>query len=498
MSRQTIAIIFFSYGLAFFSMGLAVMLEVGRGSDQRLRRALRPLAAFGFLHGFHEWTEMFELLGLLPGQSIAPLAWISFRISLLAFSFLSLAAFGSMLLARGVRSQRLVLLVPVGLSFIWGLGAMILRGRVPLPAELWDAADVWTRYSLALPGAVLAASGLVAQQRVFRRAGMAQFGRDSLWAAVAFIWYGLIGQVFTKPSLLPPSNVINQELFLRWFGFPVQLLRAIAAIMAAWFIIRTLRSFEVETRRKIAALQQERLEEAEHREALRGELLKRVVAAQEGERQRIGRELHDEAGQALTAIGLGVRAAATNLRQDVDKAAENLRQVEGLVVHSIDELQRLIADLRPSHLDDLGLDSALRWYAGEVSSRSGLQISVEIAGELTELAPEVKIGLFRIAQEALTNILKHADAQHAKVRLTYAPEAVQLEVEDDGCGFDLQSVRMGVARPSWGLTGMEERAHLLRGQFQIHSEEGGGTKVVVRVPIIQQEIGRDHDSIDAG
>jgi signal transduction histidine kinase len=209
---------------------------------------------------------------------------------------------------------------------------------------------------------------------------MARFGQDSLWAAVAFTWYGVVGQVFTRPSPLFPSNIINQILFMELFGFPVQLLRALAAAVAAFFVIRFLRSFEVETQRQIDELQEAQLTEAQQREELRGELLKRVVAAQEAERQRVGRELHDETGQALTAIGLGLRGAGSSLRQDVDKAAQTLRQLEDLVNASLTELQHLISDLRPSHLDDLGLDSTLRWYAGEVETRVPLKVHVDIKG----------------------------------------------------------------------------------------------------------------------
>jgi signal transduction histidine kinase len=309
MSTNNIATIFFFYGLAFFSMGMAITLEIGRGTDERLRRALRPLAAFGLLHGTHEWLEMLQILDILPGYSTAPLAWESIRLALLAFSFLSLAAFGASLLAPTVQYHRIGLLVPLGLAALWGFGILILRGRIGVLSELWDAADVWTRYSLAIPSAILASAGLITQQREFRRAGLARFGRDSLWAAVAFAWYGVVGQVFTRASPLPPSNVINQALFLELFGFPVQLLRAIVAIIGAFFVIRFLRSSEVEIQRQIDDLQRDRLQEAERREALRGELYGRVVAAQESERMRIGRELHDETGQALTAIE---RAAAVD------------------------------------------------------------------------------------------------------------------------------------------------------------------------------------------
>jgi signal transduction histidine kinase len=282
-------------------------------------------------------------------------------------------------------------------------------------------------------------------------------------------------------SPLPPSDMINQDLFYQLFGFPVQLLRAITAVLAAYFIIRVLRSFEVETRRKIAGLQSARLEEAQRREALRGEMLRRIVAAQESERQRIARELHDETGQALTAIGLGLRGVASSVQNDGAKSAANLRQLEQLVEHSLIELQRLISDLRPSHLDDLGLGAALRWYAGEIEKRLPIKITVSVRDERADLSTEMKTTLFRITQEAITNVIKHSAANQAKVILFYLPDGVRLEVSDDGVGFD-QAVMQSTTRPSWGLIGMQERATLLGGMFEIKSYPGSGTRIHVYIP----------------
>lgn len=479
-------------------MGLAITLEAGRGSGERLSHALRPLAAFGFLHGTHEWLEMFMIMEHIPTGGAFSILSQSIRIGLLALSFLSLAAFGTSLLSPNARIRRLALTVPLGMAAIWGFVLLSLRGRYPMDSELWDVADVWTRYILAIPSALLASGGLVVQQRVFRQAGLAQFGRDSLWAAIAFAWYGLVGQMFTRASYLPLSRVINEDLFIRLFGFPIQLLRAGAAILAAVFVIRFLRSSEVETQRRIVELQQARLKDAQRRETLRGELLRRVVAAQEKERKRVGRELHDETGQALTAIGLGLRAAVSSMQTDVKKTEKNLRKLEDLVSHSLTELQRLIADLRPTHLDDLGLAAALRWYAGEVEDRVPIKVAVEVEGNHMDLPPGVKTGLFRVAQEALTNVVKHADAKMAKITVKFGEESVEIEISDDGCGFNSQIMAMDSSRPSWGLAGMEERATLLNGEFEILSEPGRGTHVLVRVPYFD-EIGRhDDDSTDTG
>ncbi len=252
--------------LGILQYGLAVTLEVGRGSDEQLRYALRPLALFGFFHGAHEWLEMFQILGILPGQDTAPLAWQSIRIVLLAFSFLSLAVFGSALLAPTRQFRRVALFGPLLLSAIWGFGVLALRGKYPVSSELWVVADVWSRYVLAIPSALLACAGLIRQQREFRRVGLERFGQDTLWAAVAFAWYGLVGQIFVASSPLPPSNVVNSTLFFKLFGFPIQLLRATVAIIGALFVIRFLRASEVETQRHIVQLQEERLREAERQD----------------------------------------------------------------------------------------------------------------------------------------------------------------------------------------------------------------------------------------
>lgn len=494
MQSLGFALIYFVYGLAFFCMGLVISLEVGRCSDHRLRHALRYLAAFGLLHGIHEWLDMFHRLELLPDEPGVIVLGEAARLILLAFSFISLAAFGALLLAPGQESHRLALLVPLALASLWAFGSLILRGQYEPEGRLVSVVEVWGRYSMAIPASLLACGGLVAQQRAFRRAGMARFGQDSLWAAVAFGWYGLVGQLFTRPSPLPPSTFLNEELFLHAFGFPVQLLRAAAAVVATVFVIRFLRSFEVEAQHKIEALQAARLEEAERREMLRGELLHRVVEAQEAERTRIARELHDETGQALTALGLGLRGVATLLSQDecpestpiIAKASNNLRSLENMVARSLDELQRVIADLRPSHLDDLGLPAALRWYCNELQKRAHLNIAVDIHGEHRELPAEVKTALFRVAQEALTNVIRHSQAKNVRVWLDFGPETVNLDVVDDGRGFEIDSLKTSGRQP-WGLLGMEERANLLGGQLMLYSHPGKGTRVHVSIPIRMQD-----------
>jgi len=479
----TTTVIYFFYGLSFFSMGLLVAMEGGRSSDERLRKALRPLAGFGLVHGFHEWLKMYDSLLVETGHPHHPYL-VGIELAMLAFSFLSLAAFGSFLLSKTDTAQRVSLIVPLGLETIWVFGLALYSGRYGIN-DMLAVAEVWTRYVLAIPASALAAIGLVAQQHAFRRQGLIRFGQDSLWAAVAFGWYALVGQAFTPPSPLVPSTFLNEDLFQTIFGFPIPIFRAVTAMAASFFVIRFLRAFQVETDSKIAELQEARLRDAQQSDALRGELFRRVVAAQEAERQRIARDLHDETGQSLTAIGLGLRGLSTTLGKNPAQAPETLHRLETLAADSLSELQRLIADLRPSHLDDLGLPAALRWYAGKVGERNGLRIRVDIYGEEQPISEPVKIAMFRIAQEALNNIVKHSEASGAFIQLTFHNDYLHVSVRDNGQGFDPEAVNQRqTGRPSLGLAGMRERAGLLGGTVSIQSGPGQGTLVEARIPYI--------------
>jgi signal transduction histidine kinase len=473
--------VYFIYGLAFFSMGLLVAVEGGRAADVRLRRALPPLAGFGIVHAAHEWLEMYTLMGHPATATEVSIMW-GVQLATLAFSFISLAAFGSFLLAENEITRRLFLLIPIGLQAVWVFGLYHFRGQYS-GQVLWDVADTWTRYTLAVPSSLLTAIGLVVQQRAFRRSGLIRFGQDALWAAITFAWYGLFGQFFTKMTPLFPSSIINQQTFLEFFGFPIQMFRAVTAVAAALFVIRFLRAFQVETERKIADLQAAQLEESQQREIMRGELFRRVVAAQEAERQRIARDLHDETGQSLTAIGMGLRGLAGKLGPRNKEAAGTLHKLETLTADSLKELQRLISDLRPSHLDDLGLSAALRWYAGRIQEHSPISVRVDIVGEERDLDESMKITVFRIIQESLNNIIKHAHATHVNIYLRFEEKNVRISVRDNGIGFNLDEAKhKHTSRPSLGLAGMEERAGLLGGTVCVQTRPGYGTEIEALIP----------------
>ena len=221
--------------------------------------------------------------------------------------------------------------------------------------------------------------------------------------------------------------------------------------------------------------QQQELETQLHRvQTLSGA----VIRAQEQERQRIARELHDEASQALTAIIVGHRVIEQ--LDDMDAIKRKSCELRGLTADTLDALHRLIVELRPSLLEERGLLPALRWYAGEYSERFGLKPELVTAGFDVRLPREVETALFRIVQEALTNVVRHARAQHVCVRLLRQAGRIETIIEDDGCGFALD--RRTVPMRGLGLLGMQERAALVGGRCEVHSAPGQGTRILVSIP----------------
>lgn len=205
--------------------------------------------------------------------------------------------------------------------------------------------------------------------------------------------------------------------------------------------------------------------------------LRRVVAAQELERRRLARELHDETGQALTSILLGLRRFEDKLRGAEEReAAEELR---ALVVTTLQDVRRLAVELRPSALDDFGLAPALERLAGSFHEQTGIQVDFEAALGDTRLPGEIETTLYRIAQEALTNVVKHARARSVSLVVQRRPGSVSAVIEDDGTGFDPESLD----DHGLGLLGMQERLALIGGTLELETSERSGTTIAATVPL---------------
>jgi two-component system sensor histidine kinase UhpB len=203
----------------------------------------------------------------------------------------------------------------------------------------------------------------------------------------------------------------------------------------------------------------------------------RALAAQEEERLRIARELHDQVGQTLTAVTIQADRAV-EIEGPVPKAM--LEQIAGAARDGLDDVRRIARELRPEALDDLGLVNALITLCTRMSAQSAIRVERNFASGLPPLAPEAELVIYRVAQESLTNAIRHADPSTVQVSLGSRPGAVVLTVRDDGCG-------MSNAPPqdTAGISGMRERALLLHGRLSIDSQPGQGTQVTLEIPVDQ-------------
>lgn len=210
-------------------------------------------------------------------------------------------------------------------------------------------------------------------------------------------------------------------------------------------------------------------------ETERRESALRALAAQEAERLRVARELHDEVGQTLTAVALQAERAAGDRR--VSSQSDALKEIADIVHSSLDDVRRIARELRPEALDDLGLVDALISLCLRIDRQGAMKVSRELEGELPALTAEIELVVYRVAQEALTNALRHSQASQVRVVLRRSPEGgVLLSVTDDGCGLP-QS--LGQAN---GLAGMRERAILIQAVLEIVSSPGEGVEVRLTLP----------------
>jgi two-component system, NarL family, sensor histidine kinase UhpB len=249
-------------------------------------------------------------------------------------------------------------------------------------------------------------------------------------------------------------------------------LRRLAALMGAVEPGQPGRRAEPSTRagREVVALAEALNSMLDRLEDERRESGRRALVAQESERARIARELHDEVGQTLTAVALRAERAAV----ETETQSKALAEIAETVLRSLEDVHRIGRELRPEALDDLGLVNALIALCSRLGEQSGVRISRDLAGHLPALSQDVELAIYRVAQEALTNALRHADAREVTVSLKPVGDGVVLRVRDDGRGLS-EITRQG------GLTGMRERAMLVGATLEVLSQPPAGTEIILTV-----------------
>ncbi len=206
-----------------------------------------------------------------------------------------------------------------------------------------------------------------------------------------------------------------------------------------------------------------------------------IIRAQEEERKRVARDIHDGPAQSLANIVMRAEFCLKLMEVSPEKVSGELKELMNLVRNSLGDVRKIIFDLRPMSLDDLGLLSALKRYTEQYMESFPIHVEISLIGSERRLDNSIEIGVFRVIQEALTNVHKHTNANEVVIKIEFMPEKLNVLVRDNGQGFDPDQIDLE-EKSGYGIMGMKERVHLMKGNMQIKSQKGNGTQIIVSVP----------------
>jgi signal transduction histidine kinase len=501
-------IVLMVYGQVFFVLGLAIALQSLKRSALALAGPLPWLAAFGIVHGFHEWGYLFVPIqsGYLPLPGIEALLVAQLLMKGVSFALLAQFAVELFIALRRADSHGVIgpdVAPPAGLAHApdrlpvlrlapavglvtWAVATLAISRVVGpftpdprpwLPEGSIDQAlaavgaplavgDVLARWLLALPGAALAAVGLL--QAAARLAPLARppVGGGLRLAAGAFAVYAVVGGLIGMPAPFPPASVLNAASVQDALGVPIEVLRSATGLVIAVAIIAALDLFEQETDRALA-------------DARRRELLAR-------ERERIGRDLHDGIIQSIYAAGLHLDEVSASIGPDQAEPRNRIGTVMRELNGIINDLRRFIFDLRSASLETLDAKEIVTSVAAELRANSLVNVDLAVEGDwIARLTPDQAEQLRQVIHEALSNVLRHAHATRVQIRLVCGRRRLTLQIVDDGTGYDpAAAAERGRTGRAQGQVNMRRRAELLGARLEVRSAPGQGTSVSLTMPVV--------------
>ena len=450
-------IIYFAYGLVFFVLGLAIALQSRNYSRLDLARCLMWLAAFGFIHAFNEWGDLFIPIQENYASPNTILLLHRIHLLLLAVSFAFLFEFGVTLL-KPLGLAHWIHRIPALLLAVWFFVVFF-----PLPELLPDfhtwhnTADALARYFIGFPGGMLAAYGL--RKHTFYRIVPLQVPhivKMLRFAGVMLAFYAVFGGLIPPPVPFFPGNLINTFNFEQTFLAPVPVFRSLIGLGLAIAIIRALEVFDVETARMIEGIEQ-------------GQILM-------AERSRIARDIHDGAIQKVYTAGLLIESARKQAGSLDNPLIGRLEKAELVLNDAIDDLRHSLRELKSSS-ESAPFPLTLRKLAEDARFRSLVDISIEIDMPEDEVLPPVRTEhVLSVVNEALANVVRHAQASQVLIAVGKQDNRFTITIEDDGIGM-AEDVQVG-----YGLRNMRDRARMLGGEIEFIQARGKGTRVTLDIP----------------
>lgn len=452
-------IILFAQGLAFFSLGFAVWIQRRRATRLRLTQSLIWLAAFAFVEALAVWGYVFVPLqeSYLSDGIIDVL--LVLRAMLQTIAFLFLFQFGLRLAVDGARVRT----VWTAISIATWVGLLAVSAVLATNADWavgqWEqSVEALSRHVLLLPAAVLAAVGIWRQRDELARAGLRGIRPYAAATVGVLIAYAVLGGVVVEHPFWDPGAAASDAARFGAGAIQLAMVRGLAGLVLCVLAVKFLEIFEFEAKQRI-------------------ETLDRARAVAE-ERARFGRDLHDGTIQSLYAAGLQLESVA--ITSDDDATRSQVRHVVEGLNKTMAGIREYISGLRQPEADVTVIAAGLEELTGRFARETGLNVRFDLRGvdAAGPLPDEAGQHLEQVLREALANAARHGDPTHVRVSLAFAPDELDLVIEDDGVGIVEQPGRAG-----HGLRNIRERARRLGGRAEIGPGAGGGTRVALAIPL---------------
>lgn len=455
--EANITIVYFFYGLSFFSLGLVIALRSRQHSRLELGRSLGWVAAFGFAHGFHEWGDIFIPIQNAYMHASLILFLRSLQVFLLALSFAFLFQFGA---EMNRTKWPKIMSLPLILITAWTLWFFIVPGSKnyeDLSIWLLDA-SIWARYLIGFPAGIVAALGLKYQaEKIFEQLKNQRIFNTFRVAGVMLVGYAILSGLLVSSAQYFPANILNTDLLSDWSGIPVPVFRSIISILLSISIIRALDIFDLEIT-----------------DILNKYEIESILTR---EKENIGRQLHDQTIQTIYVAGLLVDSVKRG-SQIVAADEKKLDRALGSMDDAIASLRKSIGELQPKDHDETILKLIRsRLDDSNFSSLFTLNLDIQI-DENEKFGPNRSHHLIEILGESLANIARHAHAKTVSLKVFKEEKNIVFIITDDGLGFSIDS-----SPPGFGLRNMRDRARLMGGNLYIETAPNQGTEIWCTVPL---------------
>jgi signal transduction histidine kinase len=454
------SIIYFAYGLVFFIMGFAIILQTRQSSRLDLARSLRWLAAFGITHALHEWGDLFIPIQAeyLSPEILRVLYML--HLILLAISFVFLFEFGLSLLSIS-KTRPWLHWIGAFLFFAWLITMFFFIPPTISDERLWRyPSNALARYFIGFPGGLLAAYGLRhhTMQRI-KPLNVPRIVFTLQSAGIALGIYALLGGPIPPPVHFFPGNILNRVTFTDYIGIPPLVFRSLVGMIIAIALIRALEIFDVETERRIEELEQHQ-----------------IITA---ERERLARELHDGAIQKVYTAGLLVESAS-RLADSSSEIGTRLEKSVTVLNDAIADLRRNLAELHAgSQTSSESLPTLFQQIAENPHYNSMVNIALKTDVLNNKgLSPIRSSHVFAIISEAIANIVRHAQAKDVEIHAHDLGTQLRIEIRDDGIGIPDEP------KDGYGLRNMRDRTRLLNGDLTFTINKG--TTVTLTIPWVDQ------------